>query len=255
MPVMTNVQRHSKTRIYRYQRRIPADLREVIGKAHGKTIQQWVIESLDTKDPAEAKRRAIPVAARVEAMFEAARAGEYPLLADEAIELIAYKWIGWAEIDEPLPDEKALVASLTKYLSTHHQGTSISGRSFERLKADAIAEHEAQHGGFAAEVEERQRRRVEAMHAIRQDRPPVIAPVVNGAPTPILAPTALNLTLSELFARCRANTCTSWRNPAAWGRAARVVPVSSTTRGGSRFICPAEPGRDLEIMCICCPVL
>jgi len=64
---MTYLLRHPKSGVYYFRRTVPDDLRETIGKTAIK-------ESLGTKDVREAKRRAHPVAARVDADFAKARA-------------------------------------------------------------------------------------------------------------------------------------------------------------------------------------
>jgi integrase len=65
MAAMTHVYRRS-TGVYEYRRLIPPRLRPILG---GKT---WRIESLETKDAAEAKRKAATVELRVIGEFEAA---------------------------------------------------------------------------------------------------------------------------------------------------------------------------------------
>ena len=63
---MARPTKHPKSGVYRVRRAVPDDLRSVVAKRE-------LIQTLDTKDPAEAKRRAPPVVARFDAVLEAAR--------------------------------------------------------------------------------------------------------------------------------------------------------------------------------------
>ena len=65
MAAMTHVYLRS-TGVYEYRRLIPAKLRPAFGR------KRWRIESLGTKDKAEAKRKGSAVDVRVIAEFEAA---------------------------------------------------------------------------------------------------------------------------------------------------------------------------------------
>ena len=118
---MPNIEKHSKSGVYRYQKRVPPDIRAIIGKT-------WIVESLGTKDPREADRLSIAVADRVEKMFAAARRGEWPLVTDEEIEDLIGIWWGWlgrlhpayAPDDEsqqpPLANDHAVAASVSRFL-------------------------------------------------------------------------------------------------------------------------------------------
>ena len=66
MPAMTYLWRHPHTGVYYFRRAVPNPLRIALGKT-------MVKKSLGTKNVAEAKRRAHPLAVQTEAEFEAAR--------------------------------------------------------------------------------------------------------------------------------------------------------------------------------------
>ena len=66
MSAMTYLWRHPKSGVYYFRRAVPDDLRTVIGKT-------MVKRSLRTKDVAEAKRRAHPIAIQTEREFQNAR--------------------------------------------------------------------------------------------------------------------------------------------------------------------------------------
>lgn len=76
MAAMTNLQKHPKSGVYRFRRAIPPDLRAVFGKTE-------IVETLGTKDLADAKRRVKEVGLRVDAMFEAARCGRIGIKIEE----------------------------------------------------------------------------------------------------------------------------------------------------------------------------
>jgi hypothetical protein len=81
---MARPTKHPKSGVYRVRRAVPSELRSALGKRE-------LIQTLDTKDPAEAKRRAPPVVARFDAILAAARrelAGDVaPLTPREVAEL------------------------------------------------------------------------------------------------------------------------------------------------------------------------
>jgi hypothetical protein len=66
MPLMTYLWRHPNSGVYYFRRAVPDPLRTALGKT-------MVKKSLGTKNVAEAKRRAHPLAVQTEAEFEAAR--------------------------------------------------------------------------------------------------------------------------------------------------------------------------------------
>lgn len=81
---MTRPYQHLKTRVYWLRKVVPADLRAVIGKRELK-------ETLGTKDPAEARRKALPVLERFEAIIASARSGHAPV-SDRDIHALCGQW-------------------------------------------------------------------------------------------------------------------------------------------------------------------
>ena len=83
---MTNVDKHPKSGVYRFRRAVPKKLRAILGKTE-------IVESLGTKDVAEAKRRAKPVGIRVDKLFEAASQGKVGITRSEASQIVqAWKY-------------------------------------------------------------------------------------------------------------------------------------------------------------------
>jgi hypothetical protein len=83
---MTNLQKHPKSGVYRFRRAVPEELRPIFGKTE-------IVETLGTKDLADAKRRVKEVGLRIDAMFEAARAGRLGVTIDE-VQQFADAWKG-----------------------------------------------------------------------------------------------------------------------------------------------------------------
>jgi integrase len=207
---------------YRFRRRVPDDLVSIIG------LREWV-EALGTRERDEANRRVLPHIERTNKIIEAARNGEWPPLDDEAVELTLYKWLAWAEREDAFQDEKELVASLTKYLVTHDIAIRIPGGNFERMKREAIAEHANEFGGYAAEVERKQKNRLAAtvaLCAIGRGEMPKVIPI---APAPVVevvkqavAPTAAdNLPVSQLFDKWLAYRKPNGKTPQEWAMSIR----------------------------------
>lgn len=84
MAAMTNLQKHPKSGVYRFRRAVPPDLRPTIGKTE-------IVETLNTKDLTEAKRRVKEVGLRIDAMFDAARAGNCGITIGD-VQQIAHSW-------------------------------------------------------------------------------------------------------------------------------------------------------------------
>ena len=84
MAAMTNLQKHPKSGVYRFRRAVPPDLRPTIGKTE-------IVETLNTKDLTEAKRRVKEVGLRIDAMFDAARAGKCGITIGD-VQQIACSW-------------------------------------------------------------------------------------------------------------------------------------------------------------------
>ncbi len=73
---MTSPFRHPKTGIYWLRKRVPKDLVQVLGKAE-------VSRSLETRDPAEAKKRLLTLLSELEAQWANLRVGQQSLTHDE----------------------------------------------------------------------------------------------------------------------------------------------------------------------------
>lgn len=82
--MMTRPYQHPKTRVYWLRKVVPEPLRAVVGKRELK-------ETLGTKDPAEAKRKAPAVVERFEAMIASARSGN-AAVSDRDIQAICGQW-------------------------------------------------------------------------------------------------------------------------------------------------------------------
>src|SRR5260370_38139866 len=118
---MPNIEKHSKSGVYRYQPRVPPDLRAIIKRA-------YVVETLGTKDRREADRLSAAIHDRVEKMFAAARRGEWPPVTDDEIQDLVGIWWGWMcrshpaydPDDEsqqpPLASDRAVDASVSRFL-------------------------------------------------------------------------------------------------------------------------------------------
>ena len=77
---MTRPSKHPKSGIYWFRKRVPDDLRNLIGKREERF-------SLDTRDPNEAKRRHALKLAEVEERWSNLRAGQRPLSPDDIARL------------------------------------------------------------------------------------------------------------------------------------------------------------------------
>jgi integrase len=85
MPLpMTRPTPHPKTGVYWLRKAVPTPLRSLVGKVE-------LVASLQTKDPREARERAVPVLARFNAILAAARAGGIRLTQRE-VEALAGSW-------------------------------------------------------------------------------------------------------------------------------------------------------------------
>lgn len=71
---MARPQKHPKTGVYWFRKAVPKDLREIIGKTE-------VVQSLRTKDVAEARKAHADLAAEIEARWRSLRAGTQRLTA------------------------------------------------------------------------------------------------------------------------------------------------------------------------------
>jgi hypothetical protein len=83
MPLtMSRPWKHPKTGVYWLRKRVPDELRELVGKREEK-------RSLGTRDPAEAKRRHVEILAALDTQWSNLRRGPLSLTRDEADELAA----------------------------------------------------------------------------------------------------------------------------------------------------------------------
>lgn len=78
---MTNLQKHPKSGVYRFHRAVPPGLRPTIGKTE-------IVETLNTNDLTEAKRRVKEVGLRIDAMFDAARSGRFGITIQEVRQFV-----------------------------------------------------------------------------------------------------------------------------------------------------------------------
>src|SRR5258706_1901997 len=91
---------------YRFRRPIPREHQATFGnKAYFPT------KPLGTTDKAEANRLVLPHIEKTNWMLKLAKAGEWPAASDEMIALIAYKWLGSLNSEEPFDNEGELVGS------------------------------------------------------------------------------------------------------------------------------------------------
>ncbi len=85
MAVTMNLQRHSKSGVWRYRRRVPQECQSAIGKT-------WIIESLGTKDRGKAKLAVLAVHAYWEAQFADAKNGTYQTEGERRISGLLSEW-------------------------------------------------------------------------------------------------------------------------------------------------------------------
>jgi integrase len=211
---------------YRFRRKVPDDVRPALRTPNWKALE-WTAP-LDTRDLAEANRRVLPHIERTDKVIEAVQAGEWPPLRDEAVELTVYKWMAWEGREEPFENEGQLVASLTKFIVTHDIEIRIPGGNFEKVKRAAIGEHHDEFGGYAADVERKQKNRLAArmaLEAVARGQTPKIMPVV---PAPVaetvqkaIEPGADNLPISKLFEKWLAYRKPPGKTPQEWATAIR----------------------------------
>lgn len=139
---------------YRFRRRVPKHLIPVFGK------DEWV-QSLGTKNKAEANRLVIPHIERTNADISDAEQGNWPRIDDERLSEIAYQWWRW-HIEErakwlklsvglvatsieghalALTGEEQLVDSLTRFISAHGLEVRPKSSAFIRLKHECQILH------------------------------------------------------------------------------------------------------------------
>ncbi|KLK94142.1 hypothetical protein AA309_05375 [Microvirga vignae] len=98
---MTRPFKHPRTGIFWLRKRVPADLVPVLGRRE-------VTRSLDTRDPAEAKRRHMQALAEIEAQWTNLRAGPRPLTEREAHGLAETVFENWLEAHRDHPSNQVL---------------------------------------------------------------------------------------------------------------------------------------------------
>ena len=96
--------KHPKTGIYRLRKRVPDDLRPIVGKQEEK-------RSLGTRDSAEAKRLHAHALAELEQRWINLRTPPKPISERKAHELVApaYEW--WINFHRDNPSEQCLICS------------------------------------------------------------------------------------------------------------------------------------------------
>jgi hypothetical protein len=128
MAAMTHVYPRS-TGVYEYRRLIPEKLRPAFG---GK---RWRIETLDTKDKAEAKRKGSVVDVRIAEEFRLAEAGEWPPISADMIEVLANHFLRSVD-QEQITDDRALTDALMKFLIQRNIPFREGGTTFGHFKAE-----------------------------------------------------------------------------------------------------------------------
>ncbi len=88
------VQWHKTKRCWRFRRRIPDQLRDLIGQS------EWV-ETLPARNRAEADRLAIPHIEETNRVIQLAQRGNWPPIGDDEIEALALGWWEWFQ-GEPI---------------------------------------------------------------------------------------------------------------------------------------------------------
>src|ERR1700693_2617252 len=96
------VERHSKSGMWRYQRKVPADNAAIQWETREGWKPVWnIVQTLGTRDAPEANKRAPEIHARVEADFAAARRGEWPPISDDQVRTTVRDWWGWVREQYP----------------------------------------------------------------------------------------------------------------------------------------------------------
>jgi hypothetical protein len=99
--LMSRPHKHPRTGIYWFRKRVPADLVSVVGRNE-------VTQSLNTRDPAEAKRRYADVLREHEARWENLRRGERNLTEREAHGLASDFYERWIVLHKDDPSSELL---------------------------------------------------------------------------------------------------------------------------------------------------
>jgi len=156
---------------YRFRRRVPDHLVEVIGK------RVW-LEALGTSNKSEANRLVLPHIDRTNQIIADAEAGNWPPIDDERIDEIAEEWWRWflgglclkSPAGEPysigllksgcIPlDQHALVGdaelteSVRRFISEQGLGIGPNSRAFARLKRECQTIHHEATDGYRGEIE------------------------------------------------------------------------------------------------------
>jgi hypothetical protein len=98
---MSRPQKHPRTGIYWFRKRVPADLVAAVGRKE-------ITQSLDTRDPAEAKQRYAEVLKEHEARWASMRAGPRTLTEREAHGLAAVFYEKWLALHRDNPSLEVL---------------------------------------------------------------------------------------------------------------------------------------------------
>jgi integrase len=149
MPLMTaRPWKHPKSGVYWLRKRVPDELRALIGKREEKS-------SLQTRDPAEAKRRHAEALAAIETRWANLRQGPKTLTERQAHEIASAEYQNWIDRHRENPSEQkfwdvtigcklwgpANVKSPVKTPTADFiGGTSVSGRTYVRTAASSSYE-------------------------------------------------------------------------------------------------------------------
>lgn len=178
--------RHQRTGMWIFRRPVPKALQGYFG--------DQFYASLKVKDRDEAIKLWRVEFDESQRKLDLATAGEWPPLEDEAMQVIISAWIAQADFPNGgiehgessrgagFDSEDQLIRSLTAYIAIHHREIKIAGPTFERIKREAIAEHDDTFGGYTGDVE---RKRMARDKVRRMDPEQVLGELNRPAPVPV----------------------------------------------------------------------
>jgi integrase len=153
---------------YRFRRRVPGHLKPIIGQ------DEWVA-ALGTKDKAEANRLVVPHIARTDQIIRDAERGDYPPLADDRAESIAWDWWLWfcqerakllkvgeglvrTSLDPhvwALTGEQELTDLLARFVAEKGLEYRPGSGPFDRIKQQCKETHHETAYGYRSEIDDR----------------------------------------------------------------------------------------------------
>jgi integrase len=176
--------------LWRYRRPVPPECQAVLGK-------KIILQALGTRSEPEAKKLAVPLILRDSQLFADIASGDYPSLQDEAVEMIAYRWMQQASFPDYLPgenpsgagfaDQDALERSLRAFLVQNHPAIRLDGKAYPRILREAVQQHHEVFKDFTIAQQRRDdltdRLRIEL--AARQHQPESVLAALAPRQTPI----------------------------------------------------------------------